>query len=256
MKPNQALAHWSALISETTSADMHALRMACVEAMRSEGQRGALKALEERWYASVGRGQPDWSIYDDPVYFAGLLTCWLDMSRRYLRSIRSGKLAGGRSLISALGPMRSVVDLGCGLGYTTAALTEMFPLARVVGTNLVDSCQMPPCEAMGERYGFTMVGEPPQGPVDLVFASEYFEHFEAPVAHLAEVLAACKPRMLLIANTFTRRSVGHFDTYAVGSKRVFGRETARLFGAALRAAGYARLETSLWNNRPACWAKS
>ena len=51
--------------------------------------------------------------------------------------------------------------------------------------------------------------------VDLIFASEYFEHFYEPIAHLKDILDNCNPKFLVCANGFTGDAIGHFDFYRV-----------------------------------------
>lgn len=58
-------------------------------------------------------------------------------------------------------------------------------------------------DAIGLRWEYEREG----------FASEYFEHHELPVKHLIELLEVSHPRLLVIANSFGARSIGHFDSY-------------------------------------------
>jgi hypothetical protein len=136
-------------------------------------------------------------------------------------------------------------------------LTELFPDAEVVGTNVAGCAQYTVAERLGERYRFAMVPTPADvSRTDgLVFASEYFEHFERPVDHLSEVMAALKPTALIINNSFTQPSIGHFPSYGVDEKRLDGDATGRAFNDALRERGYALMDTRLWNHRPAYWKR-
>jgi methylase of polypeptide subunit release factors len=70
--------------------------------------------LEQQWYDSVARGHPDYSVYDTPWYVAESFACWYVYSRHYL------KLCEKAQIFDSL-DVRSVVDLGCGIGLTTAA---------------------------------------------------------------------------------------------------------------------------------------
>lgn len=87
--------------------------------------------------------------------------------------------------------------------------------------------------------------------IDLVFASEYFEHIEKPVEHLIDVLNAVSPKYLVIANSFGTTSVGHFFS----DKRA-GRQVSRVFNAALREHGYEKVKTKCWNDRPTFWKRA
>lgn len=215
----------------------------------------ATLSLEKRWYASLIRGEPDYDVYGDSAYLADLWACWIVYSRRYLRAIRSDRSLPERgSVLSDLAAARSVCDLGCGFGYTTAALVELFPTATVTATNLDGTEQTAVTRRVGARCGFAVAADPSDvGPVDLVFASEYFEHFAEPAAHLADVLSALRPRALLIANAFGGHSIGHFPRYRIGTQLLEPRTASRSFNATLRRAGYQKVETRLWNARPSYW---
>lgn len=204
--------------------------------------------LERRWYASLAAGAPDFSIYAAEAYVADTWACWRVYSRGYLRGIeRAGLLVG-------LDDAKAVVDLGCGSGLTTAALTELFPAARVVGTNLLGTLQTRVARRLADRFAFDVEDGPPLG--DVVFASEYFEHFEAPVDHLRDVLDATRPRALFVANAFGARSTGHFERYLVDEGPVAPRVASRAFDAELRARGYEKVATPLWNHRPTYWRRA
>ncbi len=205
-----------------------------------------LRYLERSWYQSLARGIPDYSVYGDESYVADLWACWYVYSRRYIRLLST--------IVDQIGPIQSVVDLGCGIGQATAALLDIFPGADVTGTNLPGLSQTVLARKLGERFGFKIVCDLTDvGSRDLVFASEYFEHFPAPVAHLQQVLTAVKPRVLIVANTFSSRSIGHFPLYDIDGLYFDGSATSRAFGNTLRSAGYKRLATGFWNNRPAVW---
>jgi SAM-dependent methyltransferase len=221
---------------------------------RHRDERGAKPTtIERRWYDSLERGQPDYDVYADDDYVADLWACWIVYSRRYLLA-----LCRHADVNRLVGAARSVADLGCGLGYTTAALAEMSaPRAVVFGTNLPGLRQTAIAERVADRRGGFCVaaGVEGRGHVDLVFASEFFEHLPAPVNYLLDVLDELTPETLIVANTFTGRSTGHFDRYVVGGARLDGRATARAFGDALRRRGYRKLETGFWNGRPAVWIR-
>lgn len=194
--------------------------------------------LQKRWYDSQ---QEDQSVYDDDGYIAELWRCWVRYSRGYLLDLRS-------SFISDW-PVASVVDVGNGFGYTTLGLSELWPRAKVFGTN-VSEPQMAVARSLGVdvRPGI-------EHPVDLVFASEYFEHWRHPIEHLDDVLDAADPIALVCANTFNGVSTGHFDMYWHHDVAMTGRQTSRRFNARLRERGFSRVETGFWNNRPAVWER-
>ncbi len=222
-------------------------------------QQARLRPLEEAWYDSLKKGEPDYTIYDGDDYLGELWACWAIYSRGYLRSIvKDGSHTKGgldvKAHIEALFEIERVADLGCGFGYTTAVLSELFPDAEVTGTNIEGTTQFTLALDLAEFHGFALLSEL-RSRSDLIFASEYFEHFQEPVAHLDEVLDQAQPYALVIANAFGPHSIGHFDLYSVGGEVVDGAGASRRFNARLRERGYEKVKTALWNQRPAIWIR-
>jgi len=216
--------------------------------------------LEQHWYDSLKKGDPDYSVYDDVYYLADCFICWKRYSRKYLKEIINPKSLGKKvkgewidlqSIKEYMSTPEKIADIGCGIGYSSAALTEMFPYSNIIGTNLRETKQWKVCEYLANEQGFDLTETVQQvGKVDMVFASEYFEHFLTPVEHLIEVMHNCEPRYILFANTFGSKSIGHFDTYYHDSTPYTGREISRLFSKMLRKFGYKKVKTNCWNNRP------
>ncbi len=227
-------------------------------------QHPQLRALEQRWYRSIRKqsSTPDYGVYAEPDYMAEVWACWAVYSRKYLaeitkpRSLPPFGIAASVSRGDAL-----IVDLGNGIGLSTAALRQMFPIAHVVGTNLRGTTQWTIVEAVARAYRFDVVEdvqfirEQHGKPADLVFASEYFEHFEDPLPHLRRVLHYLCPRQMLIANSFAATAIGHFESYIHGELRVSGKQMSELFTSEMRSHGYRKLSTGLWNNRPSLWVR-
>jgi hypothetical protein len=134
----------------------------------------------------------------------------------------------------------------------------MFPSAEVFGTQFEGSCQWKLAEEVGKAAGFSLApcARALNRQIDLVFASEYFEHIEEPIEHLLEVLRVCKPKYLLLANSFGTTSIGHFDVYKHAGQRVDGKKMSRAFNKVLRASGYMQRKTKCWNGRPAYWLQT
>ena len=148
-----------------------------------------------------------------------------------------------------------IVDVGNGLGFTSAALCGLSPKAQVIGTNMPGSTQYRIARLLADAYGFTMVPDAAEiaGQPDLVWATEYFEHFDRPLDHANELVAALQPRAMLIANTFGGDATGHFDTYIVDGEELPCGKVGRLFNANLRRLGYRKVGTKMWNARPTLW---
>ena len=216
--------------------------------------------IENHWYKSLETGEPDYNVYDHPYILSDLWACWVKYSRNYLTLMlneKRGPQDDYRNIVDHIGNIESVVDLGCGFGYTTAGLKEIFPSATVYGTNFPDGIQFVLASHFGEKYGFSVVDSVQTigDHIDLVFASEYFEHIPNAVEHVEDVINVCTPRVILYANTFTSKSIGHFPTYRYGDNLYDGRETSRMFGQSLKKLGYKQIKTRCWNNRPAYWRK-
>ncbi|MDA1277472.1 MAG: hypothetical protein O2960_26015 [Verrucomicrobia bacterium] len=208
--------------------------------------------LERRWYDSIEKGEPDFSVYDEPVMLSETWACWRLYSRKYL-ALFSKQLKDGSRLYDRILKMGAICDLGCGPGITTLAMREMFPSLCITGTQLATSMQFKLAKHLAAENSFEIAEAPTCA--GFVFASEYFEHFENPVEHLREVLSATECRLILFANAFGAKAVGHFNVYKDGERTMSAKETSRAFNLQLRASGFQRVETGFWNNRPSVFEK-
>jgi hypothetical protein len=197
-----------------------------------------LQHLFDAWYTPAD--EPAWWVYDEPVYLVEAFACWWVYSRKYVNEL-------ARS--THFDRVRSIADLGCGIGFSTAQLAAHFPRATVHSTQL-DSWQARIAERLGQGQ-FTIHTEPVERePVEMVFASEYFEHFPAPGDHLTEILNVWTPTHVVHASTFRNPSIGHFGEYRFGDDVLDGTATGRRFNQLLRDRGYGKVDTGWWNNRP------
>ena len=229
--------------------------------------------LETRWYESLKNdslfnpkphevSHPAYDVYDDEYYFTDLWVCWHQYSRGYLRALEKSNPADlSTTIFDLLEDVKSVVDLGCGISYTTAALTELFPSARVYGTNLEDTRQYKFGQLLSEKYGFDLVSSPAdiEGGAELVFASEYFEHIHFVIEHLEHVLTHLEPRFLYIANAFNTRALGHFEWYQYSNNPLLMTHQSKIsgeFNQTLRNHGYKMMTTKNWNQRPMLWSRN
>ena len=219
--------------------------------------------VEDRWYKSLKNAEPDYSIYDDKYLLADIWACWAVYSRRYLKSINDPKSMMNettlekKSIIEDMGTLSSVIDLGCGFGYTTATLKQFFPNAETYGTNLQETVQWKLASHFGKKYNFTLVPDVQtlNKQIDLVFASEYFEHIERPIEHLDQVIDVCEPKYFVLANAFGTTCLGHFDVHKHKNEKIVAKEMNKLFNKHLRQRGYRKIKTRCWNQRPTYWKK-
>lgn len=202
--------------------------------------------LEERWYTSLKKGIPDYSIYEDDLYISEAWNCWNNYSRIYLKLVEKTK--------NFFQGVSTIGDLGCGIGFTTASLSCIFQGANVTGTNLTKSNQYKIAALLAKQYNF-QISEKIKNPTDLIFASEYFEHFVNPIEHLKEILEETSPKYLVVANTFNNSATGHFPFYSIENEMKDGKETSRMFATTLKNYNYEKIKLGFWNNRPNVWKK-
>ena len=230
-----------------------ALRIARAVAKNEDLPPEAME-VEDRWYRSL-EGDPDWSVYAGDYYLAEMWSTWVNYSRVYIRAFLGERLVNKKvSFAEYAHDVESVLDMGCGTGLGTAALKEVFPNARVVGSNLEGTRQIEIARALAKDYGFEVVTKV-EGHFDMIFASEYFEHLTSPVAHLRSTVEETTPRLLLTANSFHASAVGHFPCYFVDGKWVEGRKVSRIFNDEVRRLGYGPVKVDFWNHRPRTWVK-
>jgi len=215
--------------------------------------------LEARWYGALTQGKsPDYAIYEHPYYASDLWICWRLYSHKYLRGLLTvPAFAGRETFVQRYRPqLRTIVDLGCGLGYSTAALKELFPSATVFGTNLIDTPQCRFAIDLGIERQFTVTHSTAdiEQDIDMLFASEYFEHFADPLTHLDQIFRQRQlPKVLVFASSFGTIGAGHFPLHVHDGTARSGKNFGRTFNAALKARGYIQPSGRYWNARPAVW---
>jgi len=217
--------------------------------------RKEMKMLEDTWYLSLKKNSPDYSVYNNYYYLCDLWVCWVMYSRKYLKALISEKSLITKSIISDIKAKR-IVDLGCGFGYTTAAIKQIFPTSEVFATNVEQSYQYEIAYSLSKKYNFRIYPDIKSinNKVDLFFASEYFEHFQEPVNHLIEILDIHRPKYMIIANAFNTYSIGHFNNYIYNNNNNYTpQEISKIFNNTLRYNNYEKVKTKLWNNRPTYW---
>jgi hypothetical protein len=249
------------------SIDVDELKILCELAAKATNigaeLPGKLNQILNRWYISLEHDSPDYTVYAEDEYIAELWACWKVYSKTHLINIQKPNSLFTKSIADAHTDSKVIVDLGCGFSYTTAALTQIFPKSQVFGTNLDNTLQMAVARTMAKDYNFTMKTDASEidTTADLVFASEYFEHFDRPIEHLDYIVETINPGAMLIANAFGPTAIGHFKNYSVKMNDIFGYEsipatkTSTLFNSRLKYHGYTKEKTKLWNSRPAYWVK-
>lgn len=204
--------------------------------------------MRDKWYSSMELEDADLSLYSHPLYFCDLLACFKIYSSEYIKKVKGLDLHASTCL-----------DLGCGLGLTTRALVEA-GITGAVGTNIRGTPQYEFCESH-----VNVVSDHRQvGGVDLVFASEYFEHIYNASDHLFEVIEFNKPKVIVMANAFNAKSFGHYNHFYNGKwasksvpcdSYVPCHRMGRLFSQILKSEGYRKMKTGFWNDRPNVWTR-
>jgi SAM-dependent methyltransferase len=209
----------------------------------------------DQWYNSL-KTNPDYSVYSLPNYIIDLWMCWKYSSRPTIMKLH--RKPTGISAAESFGKINKIVDLGSGIGYTSALLRSYWPDAEIIGTNIPGTFQYKIAEVLGKQHNFSMVEklEDVGNDNDIVFASEYFEHFQSPIEHLEEVITTLKPKFLITANAFTYDAIGHFDEYLVDGKPIEDKKMNKLFTKKANELGYTRYHMKMFNDRPVIWVRN
>lgn len=197
----------------------------------------------KKWYKGLKKEKIWWDLYKSDYYIAALCFCYFKFARNYVRLIDKNK---------GVFKVKSILDIGNGIGCATNDLAYIFPEAKVVGTN-IEGAQTRMARKLFPKI--KILEKIPKEHFDMIFATDYFEHFQDPFNHLRKVLKRTTPKYLIVANSFTSYSTGHFPEYKDGDMVYKPRSTGRAFNAILRNAGYEAMKLGFWNNRPNVWKK-
>ena len=263
------LSYFCYLLNEagiTDSKQVGLVAQHTINLWKSQGKKGLtahpeLIELEKRWYQSVRiKKKPDYSVYDEKIYLAEVWACWDFYSRKYLKDILKPKLVPPFGIQKYVRENKSILDLGNGIGFSSIALSQIFPKNKLIATNVKDSYQWDLNKLLAKYYDYLLITNNDlnlnkTGEIELTFASEYFEHFEEPIDHLSLILEKTKTKILITANAFNTDSIGHFDSYLYKGQRYEPSAISRLFGKKLKENNYIKLKTKCWNARPAIWIK-
>jgi 2-polyprenyl-3-methyl-5-hydroxy-6-metoxy-1,4-benzoquinol methylase len=211
---------------------------------QQRNQTSLFQKIELEWYESLKNNNPIYHYYSKPEMVIETWACFYVYSKKYLNLIEKLKLD--------IYNYKTVVDLGCGVGFTTSYLKYIFKNSNVYGTN-VRGYQWNIATELGQKNGFSIIESVKElNNIDIIFASEYFEHFEYPIDHLLTILEK-KPKLMFIANAFGSQSFGHFNEYKYESEIYSNKNIGKLFNITLKKHGYQQVKCGFWNNRPAVW---
>lgn len=159
--------------------------------------------------------------------------------------------------------IKTIVDVGAGIGLSTMMLAELFPEARVYYNNITPSLQADffeahkhYCSAQNVPQAITEKDMMQHGPFDMLFASEYFEHFEDPMKQTVFLLDQVGFKQLVINNSFNVKAYGHFKEFRVSTEvePLVPKKMSKLWLRFVRAL-YDEMEVKCWNGRPKIFEK-
>lgn len=217
----------------------------------------AYQEIENIWYESLRRWEPDYGIYCMDNYIAELFACWNVYSIKIIKFLSQIKPVTGTSIKQDLSGIKTIVDLWCGLWFTTAWLKETFPDATVFGIEFPDGFQFKFASKIWPRFWFSMKGDIHDiwTTADLILASEYFEHILDPISHLEDIIHTLKPKAIITANAFWVRAAWHFIDHNVKWHIISGKEIWKVFRKRMRELWYEKQKTWFWNDRPNYWTR-
>lgn len=220
-----------------------------------KGSQQRLEQLRTEWYEHLRADDMDaaYNIYSYDDYLVDTLDCYINYSREYIKRIHKSLVA-----YELVRDCSSVIDVGCGIGYSTVALTQLLPNAKVYATNIKNTKQWAFCEELAAEYNFTLLENVYQAEkhIDVVFASEYFEHMSNPAAEFKAIVTRLTPKIVVVASSFNTQSIGHFVKYQHEGIAVPETQISRLFNTFVSNCGYERVPCSFWNNKPLLWQRT
>lgn len=203
------------------------------------------KELDNWWYDNY----KDFSRYTSWHYLYAGLNCFDRFSKPC--ALYAKQYLGDRKI-------KSIVDVGAGIGLSTMLLADLFPEAKVYYNNITPSLQADFFEA--HKHYCT---NPPQaitekemlqhGEYDMLFASEYFEHFEEPMKQTGFLLDQVGFNHLVINNSFNVKAYGHFKEFKY-NETLAPKQMSKVWLKFVRQE-YAELKVKCWNGRPKIFEK-
>lgn len=237
---------------ETPKDDLYLLTKECIDNHKAQKPYpDSVQSILERWYQSLDSA-PDYSVYSDELYFCDVWICWITTSRNHIKNIFKQKSRCRTSFVETFTDVDSVFDVGCGLGLSTLGLKQIFPYADVTGSNIKGSFQYEIASRIGSENDFTIQEE--LQPADLLFASEYFEHFHDPIAELNRIIEQVNPKYIILSNGFHYRAIGHFNKYQDSGTMYDNKGMSKHFNKTIKQY-YDLSDLRYYNNNPRIFTK-
>lgn len=212
--------------------------------------------LDKLWFDGQEAGINNYNVYGHRDYYAEAFACWYIYSSKYLKRIFDLEVKSPDVFESLrLDSVDSIIDLGNGLGFTTLMIARHFRNAKIYGTNLKDTLQWEFCSKTNHGEYELIQDYSTLGHIDIVFASEYFEHIENCLEHVSDIVDKISPRIMVIANSFNTRGIGHIYNYLNYGQVIHQSLISKQFIKKMISLGYAKVPTKFWNQSPNVYVK-
>jgi SAM-dependent methyltransferase len=130
----------------------------------------------------------------------------------------------------------SAIDLGAGCGLSTQKLALYLP--KVVYNNF-SARQLAVALSLGLKQKIIAADCCDiRQHFDIIFAFEFFEHFQKPLKAFELIVKNIKPKMIFMQNSFGAFGYGHFKEYEINGKIYSNKTAGAAFNEALKKLGY------------------
>jgi hypothetical protein len=201
------------------------------------------KEITNEWYKSLEINEPKYDIYNTSFFLLAGFDCYIKYSRKYVNMLYKNEISN-----EILSSCSTIVDVGNGTGHSTQAFKECFMNSKVYGTNVIDSYQY--------NHNLFLQNEMivlDNQQIDCFVFFEFMEHIHKPIEYINDIIKTHQPKVLVFANSFNTRCIGHFIDYENDGEIINQKDISRRFNKNLKMLGYKQVKCNFWNNRPSLW---
>jgi len=218
-------------------------RMEHMELLNNFEEHEWNKEMINKWYKSLEGKEPDYAVYKSSFFLIAGFYCYIKYTRKYIKQLYKNEISN-----TILSLCTNIVDVGNGTGHSTKAMAELFPDVEVYGTNINPSYQY-----QHNQYLQNKMIELSNQQIDCFIFFEFMEHVFNPIEYINNIIKVHKPRVLIFANSFNTRCIGHFIEYDCYGTIIPQKNISRKFNNKLKQLGYNQVKAGIWNNRPSIW---
>ena len=91
--------------------------------------------------------------------------------------------------------------------------------------------------------------------IDCFIFFDFMEHLETPMEYINSIIVNHNPKVLIFANSFNTRCIGHFIKYKHNDEIIDQTKMGRKFNKNIRDKGFKKVEAKFWNSRPNIFIK-